>query len=48
MPGIKSIIKKSLNKGFSSFILKWCRCAMLTQAKGIKKELDILISSSVS
>lgn len=33
MPRIKSIIKEPLSKGFSSFILKWFRCAMLTQAK---------------
>lgn len=37
MPFIQDIIKKTLNKGFSIFILKWCRCAMLTPAKSDKK-----------
>lgn len=37
MPGIKSIIKKPLFKGFSSVILKWFRSAMLTSAKSDKK-----------
>lgn len=46
MPLIKSIIKEPLSKGFSSYILKWCRCAMLMPAKRDKKELDFLMSNS--
>ena len=38
MPGIKSIIKKPLSKGFSSVILKWCSCAMLKPDKSDKKK----------
>jgi hypothetical protein len=37
MPRIKRRIKEPLSKGFSRFILKWCRCDMLTQAKRDKK-----------
>ena len=37
MPFIKDIKKEPLNKGFSSVILKWCQCAMLTPAKSDKK-----------
>lgn len=37
MPRIKRRKKEPLNKGFSGFILKWFRCAMLTQQKAIKK-----------
>ena len=37
MPGIKSIIKEPLLKGFSSFILKWFRRAILIPAERDKK-----------
>lgn len=37
MPFIQYIIKEPLNKGFPSFILKWCSYAMLTPAKSDKK-----------
>lgn len=48
MPFIQDIKKETLSKGFSSFILKWCSCAMLTQLKAIKKELDVLTSNPAS
>lgn len=38
MPRIKRRKKEPLLKGFSSFILKWFRCAMLTPAKSNKKK----------
>lgn len=37
MPFIQDIKKEPLNKGFSSVIFKWFRCAMLTPAKRDKK-----------
>ena len=37
MPFIQDIIKKPLNKGLSSVIFKWFRCAMLTLDKSDKK-----------
>ena len=37
MPFIQDIKKEPLNKGFSSFILKWFRYAMLTLDKSDKK-----------
>lgn len=37
MPFIQDIKKEPLSKGFSSDILKWCSCAMLTPAKRHKK-----------
>lgn len=37
MPFIQDIKKELLSKGFSNFILKWFRCAMLTPAKSDKK-----------
>lgn len=48
MPFIQNIKKEPLSKGSSSVILKWFRCAMLTQIKAIKKELDSLTSNSAS
>lgn len=40
MPFIQDIIKKPLNKGFSSVVFKWFGCAMLTP---IKKGLELFI-----
>jgi hypothetical protein len=37
MPFIQDIKKEPLSKGFSSVILKLCRCAMLPPGKSDKK-----------